>query len=65
MSYFTPGDIARSMGADIEDTFPDVNYECPECGDSGICPANVIYCGVCAGDTGKDVRIRHIRSKPL
>lgn len=36
-----------------------VGYECPECGDAGCASSKVRYCGECAGDTGRDVILKH------
>uniref|UniRef100_A0A6H2A1F3 Uncharacterized protein n=1 Tax=viral metagenome TaxID=1070528 RepID=A0A6H2A1F3_9ZZZZ len=36
-----------------------IKYKCPECEDEGELPddTKVVYCGICAGDNGKDVPI--------
>lgn len=32
-------------------------FYCPECQDEGWCSPDIVYCGLCAGDHGDDVRI--------
>ncbi len=45
------------------------NFECSECGFSdkeagALAKESQIYCGACAGDTGRDVRLKRWKAQP-
>ena len=47
-----------------------IHYICPECEDEGLLPddTKIKYCGICAGDVGRDVALRrtfNVADEPL
>lgn len=63
-----PDWVPKGAGAEsiesIESLGATRRYACPECGVEGEWPASqrAPYCGVCAGDCGRDVRMRQVAS---
>lgn len=43
---------------------PRYYYECPECGDTDTGDGRTLYCGICAGDCGRDVRMNKREMPP-
>ncbi len=58
------------MASDTVAPVESYHFECPVCGfdddEAGaLAPEHAIYCGMCAGDNGRDVRLRRWKAKLL